>query len=120
MEGAAYHVVEQSKECLHIVVPAGMVQEQIDAVTAQVKKAIEDKTGAPFAGKLEVLRNTQKDIYLVYPPKPENYELTDDMLENVAGGGLFKVFSDAIIIVEVNVVTHVQVAAEIAAMVAIV
>ncbi len=94
--GADYHVVEQTRDHLYLAVPEETTEDQIHEFSEQLKENAEKQTGEPFRGELEVLRNTQKDIYLVCPPEPQSYELTDEMVDGISAGGSESVCIDTI------------------------
>ena len=110
--GAVYHVVEQSDVCRYLVVPEETPEEQINVISEQLKEKIKAQTGEPFAGELKVLKNTPKDIYLIYQPKPENFELTDEMLADVSGGGFLQVYQNAVILTDMNVIAQLNATVE--------
>ncbi len=63
-------------------------------LVADPVSAIESATGLNVPGDVKIVVNDQTDedvIYLNIPPKPDfdNMELTDEQLEQVAGGEIF-------------------------------
>ena len=84
--GARYHVLEQTAEHVYVILPAEATKEQEEAIAAQLKQRFQAQNGAPFEGKLEVVRNTKEDIYLPFTPAPKAQELSDEMVDQAAGG----------------------------------
>lgn len=82
VEGACYHVVEQTADHIYYIVPKDTTDEKIGELTEQIRK----RAGESFTGTVEVIRNTSKDVYVIYYPALRDGELSDDMLGAVAGG----------------------------------
>lgn len=82
VEGASYHVVDQTADHIYFVVPEDTSDEKIAELTAQLRAS----AGEGFTGTAEVLRNTAEDVYVIYHPAPVSSELSDDALDSVAGG----------------------------------
>ena len=111
--GANYHVVDQSMEQLYIVAAEETTEDRISTVAEQWKNKIEEQIGEPFTGKIEVLRNTKDNIYLVYQPKPEKFELTDEMLTGVVGGDSIAVSQNVLVSINSTIVYNTTVAIEV-------
>ena len=80
--GAAYHVMEQSKDKLFLILPENFPAEKLDDLKAEIK----EKAGLGEDAVIEVLHNTDTDVYLSYFPAPEFQPLSDDDLTAVAAG----------------------------------
>ena len=110
LDGARYHVVEQTPECINIVLPENAPAETAKILTADLKK----KAGESFKGEVKVLNNTAKDIYLLYQDKPEGFELTDAQLNKVTAAGVpyFRDYYDTFVFMRKDVVIEIEVVGE--------
>ena len=84
-EGVRYHVVDQSKDKVFLVLPQDYPAEKMEKLD-DLKAEIRTKVGLSEDAVIEVLQNTDTDIYLSYFPAPKFQPLSDDDLATVAAG----------------------------------
>ena len=82
--GAVYHVMEQSKDKLFLILPQNFPAEKMEKLD-ELKAEIKVKAGLGEDAVIVVLQNTDTDVYLPYYPAPKIQPLSDDELAAVAG-----------------------------------
>ncbi len=84
-EGAEYHVMEQSQDKFFLILPQSYPAEKMEKLD-EVKAAVKVNAGLGDDAVIEVLQNSDADVYLPYYPSPIFTPLSDEEVEAVAGG----------------------------------
>ena len=83
--GAVYHVMEQSQDKFFLILPQSYPDEEMEKL-GDLKAELRANGGLRDDTVIEVLQNTDEDVYLPYYPAPKFKALSDDELQAVAGG----------------------------------
>jgi len=87
----------QSKKYMQVIAKCWSDEEfKKNFMKDPAKVLKENGVEMPAGMKLHVVENTEKESYIIIPPKPST-ELSDDQLDKVAGGGTWGTIGSACI-----------------------
>ena len=81
-EGAEYHVMEQSQDKFFLILPQSYPAEKMEKLD-EVKAAVKVNAGLGDDAVIEVLQNSDADVYLPYYPAPKFTPLSNEEVEQL-------------------------------------
>ena len=82
---AAYHVMEQSQDRFFIILPQNYPAEKMEKLD-DLKAEVKAQAGLREGAVIEVVQNSDTDVYLPYYAAPKFKPLSDDEMAAAAGG----------------------------------